>query len=126
MIDLTTEETSTSIYNQIKRGDIEGVKIGAGTHKRLAGVPFKITSKTTGGSHIVVTDDNGQFSTSSSSTSHKQNTNAGTSSQDGVWFGTSELDDSKGALLYDTYEIEELRSDSNKEYTLIPPFLLSI
>lgn len=120
MIDLTTEDTS--IYNQIKRGDIEGVKIGAGTHKRLAGVPFKITSKTTGESHIVVTDDNGQFSTASSWTSHKQNTNAGTSSEDGIWFGTSEPDDSKGALLYDTYEIEELRSDSNKEYTLIPPF----
>ena len=33
--------------NQIKRGDLEGVKIGAGTHKRLANVPFKITSKTT-------------------------------------------------------------------------------
>ncbi len=120
MIDLTTEDTS--IYNQIKRGDIEGVKIGAGTHKRLADVPFKITSKTTGESHIVITDDNGQFSTASSWTSHKQNTNAGTSSEDGIWFGTSEPDDSKGALLYDTYEIEELRSDSNKEYTLIPPF----
>lgn len=120
LIELTTEDTS--IYNQIKRGDIEGVKIGAGTHKRLAGVPFKITSKTTGESHIVVTDDNGQFSTASSWTSHKQNTNAGISSEDGIWFGTSEPDDSKGALLYDTYEIEELRSDSNKEYTLIPSF----
>lgn len=120
LIELTTEDTS--IYNQIKRGDIEGVKIGAGTHKRLTGVPFKITSKTTGESHIVITDDNGQFSTASSWTSHKQNTNAGTSSEDGIWFGTSEPDDSKGALLYDTYEIEELRSDSNKEYTLIPPF----
>lgn len=27
--------------------------------------------------------------------------------QNGIWFGTSEPDDSKGALLYDTYEIEE-------------------
>ncbi|MCB7332377.1 SpaA isopeptide-forming pilin-related protein, partial [Longicatena caecimuris] len=53
IVDLTSEESS--IYNQIKRGDIEGVKIGAGTHKRLADVPFKITSKTTGESHIVVT-----------------------------------------------------------------------
>ncbi|EPT0384566.1 hypothetical protein ACVNUM_002954 [Listeria monocytogenes] len=101
---------------------VQGVKIGAGTHKRLAGVPFKITSKTTGESYSVVTDDNGQFSTTSSWTSHKQNTNAGTSSEDGIWFGTSEPNDSKGALLYDTYEIEELRNDSNKEYTLIPSF----
>ena len=87
---------------------MEGVKIGAGTHKRLANVPFKITSKTTGESHIVVTDKNGQFSTASDWASHKKNTNAGTSSEDGIWFGISEPDDSKGALLYDTYEIEEL------------------
>ena len=53
---MTKCKVSHSIYNQIKRGDLEGVKIGAGTHKRLANVPFKITSKTTGESHIVVTD----------------------------------------------------------------------
>ena len=120
IVDLTDKDHS--IYNQIKRGDIEGVKIGAGTHKRLADVPFKITSKTTGESHIVVTDDNGQFSTSSDWASHKHNTNKGQSSEDGVWFGTSEPDDSKGALPYDTYIIEELRCESNKGFTLIPPF----
>ena len=120
IVDLTSEESS--IYNQIKRGDIEGVKIGAGTHKRLADVPFKITSKTTGESHIVVTDKNGQFSTASDWASHKHNTNAGKTSEDGVWFGSSEPDDSKGALLYDTYEIEELRCASNKGFKLIPAF----
>ena len=120
IVDLTDE--SHSIYNQIKRGDLEGVKIGAGTHKRLANVPFKITSKTTGESHIVVTDKNGQFSTASDWASHKKNTNAGTSSEDGIWFGTSEPDDSKGALLYDTYEIEELVCESNKGMKLIPAF----
>ena len=120
IVDLTGE--SHSIYNQIKRGDLEGVKIGAGTHKRLANVPFKITSKTTGESHIVVTDKNGQFSTASDWASHKKNTNAGTSSEDGIWFGISEPDDSKGALLYDTYEIEELACESNKGMKLIPAF----
>ena len=124
IVDLTGEETS--IYNQVKRGDIEGVKMAAGTHKRLANVPFKITSVTTGESHIVVTDENGQFSTSSAWTSHKNNTNRGESSTDGVWFGTSEPDDSKGALLYDTYEIEELRCDSNKGLTLIPAFQIVV
>ena len=119
-VDLTDE--AHSIYNQIKRGDIEGVKIGAGTHKRLADVPFRITSKTTGENHVVVTDDNGQFSTSADWASHKHNTNAGKTSEDGVWFGTSEPDDSKGALPYDTYVIEELRSDSNKGFELISPF----
>ena len=120
IIDLTG--TDTSIYNQVKRGDLEGVKIGAGTHQRLAGVPFRITSKTTGESHIIVTDDNGQFSTSSDWASHKNNTNAGKTSEDGIWFGTSEPDDSKGALLYDTYIIEELRCESNKGFELIPAF----
>ena len=120
IVDFTDEVHS--VYNQIKRGDIEGVKIGDGTHKRLANVPFRITSKTTGESHIIVTDKNGQFSTAADWVSHKQNTNAGKSSEDGIWFGTSEPDDSKGALLYDTYEIEELRCDSNKGMTLIPAF----
>ena len=120
IVDLTG--TDTSIYNQVKRGDLEGVKIGAGTHQRLAGVPFRITSKTTGESHIIVTDDNGQFSTSSDWASHKNNTNAGKTSEDGIWFGTSEPDDSKGALIYDTYIIEELRCDSNKGFELIPAF----
>ena len=120
IVDLTDE--SHSIYNQIKRGDLEGVKIGAGTHKRLANVPFKITSKTTGESHIVVTDKNGQFSTASDWASHKKNTNAGASSEDGIWFGSSEPDDSKGALFYDTYEIKELSCESNKGMKLIPVF----
>jgi LPXTG-motif cell wall-anchored protein len=120
IVDLTDE--AHSIYNQIKRGDIEGVKIGAGTHKRLADVPFRITSKTTGENHVLVTDDNGQFSTSADWASHKHNTNAGKTSEDGVWFGTSEPDDSKGAMPYDTYIIEEMRCDSNKGFELIPPF----
>ena len=120
IVDLTDE--AHSIYNQIKRGDLEGVKIGDGTHKRLANVPFRITSKTTGESHIIVTDANGQFSTAADWVSHTQNTNAGENSEDGIWFGTSTPDDSKGALLYDTYTIEELRCDSNKGMTLIPAF----
>ena len=120
IVDLTDEEHS--IYNQIKRGDIEGVKIAAGTHKRLANVPFRITSKTTGESHVIVTDANGQFSTSADWVSHTQNTNEGKTSEDGIWFGTSAPDDSKGALPYDTYTIEELHCDSNKGMILIPAF----
>lgn len=124
IVDLTDKEYS--IYNQVKRGDIEGVKISAGTHERLEDVPFRITSKTTGESHIVVTDKNGQFSTASDWASHKHNTNAGKTSEDGIWFGTYEPDDSKGALIYDTYEIEELRCESNKGYKLIPTFEIII
>ena len=69
-----------------------------------------------------MTDANGQFSTAADWVSHTQNTNAGENSEDGIWFGTSTPDDSKGALLYDSYTIEELRCDSNKGMTLIPAF----
>ena len=98
IVDLTGGDTS--VYNQIKRGDLEGVKIGDGTHKRLADVPFRITSKTTGESHIIVTDDNGQFSTSAEWASHKHDTNEGKDSTDGVWFGASEPDDTNRNLLH--------------------------
>ena len=104
IVDLIDE--AHSIYNQIKRGDIEGVKIGAGTHKRLADVPFRITSKTTGENHVVVTDDNGQFSLLLTE-AHKHNTNAG-KTEDGVWFGTSEPDDMSALPYGVTYIIEEM------------------
>ena len=102
IVDLTG--TDTSIYNQVKRGDLEGVKIGAGTHQRLAGVPFRITSKTTGESHIIVTDDNGQFSTSSDWASHKHNTNAGKTSED----GKKEIEAGKDVTIIDTVTLDGL------------------
>lgn len=120
IVDLTDSEHS--IYNQIKRGDLKGIKIADKTHKRLSEISFKITSKTTGESHVVVTDDNGEFSTESSFAKHSYHTNQGKSSEDGIWFGSSKVNDEKGALPYDTYIIEELESKNNKEHKLIPPF----
>ena len=120
IVDMTG--TDNSILNQIKRGDLEGVKIADSTHKRLSGVPFRITSKTTGESHIVITDDNGYFSTAASWNPHTQNTNAGENAESGVWFGGGTPDDNKGALPYDTYTIEEMRSEGNQDFELIPPF----
>lgn len=124
IVDLTGADRS--IHNQIKRGDLEGVKIGSGSHKRLAGVPFEIRSKTTGESHLVVTDRNGQFSTSADWAPHTENTNRGETSEDGVWFGTSAPDDAYGALPYDTYEIIERECEANEGYRLIPPFEVTI
>lgn len=124
IVDLTGADRS--IHNQIKRGDLEGVKIGSGSHKRLAGVPFEIRSKTTGESHLVVTDKNGQFSTSADWAPHTENTNRGETSEDGVWFGTSAPDDAYGALPYDTYEIIERECEANEGYDLIPPFEVTI
>lgn len=111
---------ATAIKNDPIRYDIKGVKVADGTSKRLSYVPFEIVSDTTGETHIIMTDANGMFSTESSWNPHGQNTNRGTSENDGVWFGDiNTLDESKGALLYDTYTLRELPCESNKGYKLL-------
>ena len=110
---------TSSVEEQIYRGDLELVKVSDGEQKRLADVPFTITSVTTGESHTIVTDKNGYASTASKWNKHTQNTNRGETSEDGVWFGSSTPDDSKGALIYDQYVIEEQRCESNKGMNLL-------
>ena len=119
--------------NQVMRSDLEFTKKGDDGQDRLAGVAFKLTSKTTGESHVVVTDENGYFSSASSWNKHTHETNANDWALDaegvidsskldataGVWFGGTTPDDSKGALPYDTYAIEELRCTANEGYQLI-------
>ena len=119
--------------NQVMRSDLEFTKKGDDGQDRLAGVAFKLTSKTTGESHVVVTDGNGYFSSASSWNKHTHETNANDWALDaegvidsskldataGVWFGGTTPDDSKGALPYDTYLIEELRCSANEGYQLI-------
>ena len=121
---VSLDNNEGAIKNQVKRGDLNFVKVADSTLERLANVPFKITSKTTGESHIVVSDVNGQVDTSSSWNPHSQNTNRGETSKDGVWFsGTTEkevpVNDEKGALPYDTYLIEEQRCEANEGYKLL-------
>ena len=119
--------------NQVMRSDLEFTKKGDDGQDRLAGVAFKLTSKTTGESHVVLTDENGYFSSASSWNKHTHETNANDWALDaegvidsskldataGVWFGGTTPDDSKGALPYDTYLIEELRCTANEGYQLI-------
>ena len=122
-----------SIENQIMRSDLEFTKKGEDGQDRLAGVAFKLTSEATGESHVVVTDENGYFSSASSWNKHTHETNANDWALDaegvidsskldataGVWFGGTKPDDSKGALPYGTYAIEELRCTANEGYQLI-------
>lgn len=122
-----------SIENQIMRSDLEFTKKGEDGQDRLAGVAFKLTSEATGESHVVVTDENGYFSSASSWNKHTHDTNANDWALDaegvidsskldataGVWFGGTTPDDSKGALPYGTYAIEELRCTANEGYQLI-------
>ncbi len=110
---------ASSVEEQIYRGDLELVKVSDGEQKRLSDIPFTITSVTTGETHTIVTDKNGYASTASNWNKHTQNTNRGETSEDGVWFGSSTPDDSKGALIYDQYVIEEQRCEANKGMNLL-------
>ncbi|MCI8834991.1 MAG: VaFE repeat-containing surface-anchored protein [Ruminococcus sp.] len=116
--------TSVESMEQIIRGDLELTKIGGGDtqHKRLAGVPFRITSRTTGESHVIVTDRNGYASTESAWNPHGQYVNRGKTEKDGVWFGAEPVVEKQGALPYDTYEIREIECEGNQGYRLIEPF----
>ena len=136
------------VAEQVYRSDIEFTKKADNSSDRLAGVPFKVTSLTTGESHIAVTDENGYFSSASSWNAHDSNTNANdwalTASDTidstkldanaGFWFGnnsvldgngttatsdTVKADNKLGALPFDTYSVEELRCSANEGYALI-------
>ena len=131
-------EDAPTVREQVKRGDIAFNKVHGEDMTGLTGVPFKITSKTTGENHIAITDVNGVLTTEASACPHTQNTNGndaalnadGTvdesklSIDNGLWFSGSKdaqtaADDSKGALPYDTYTFEELRCSANDSLNLV-------
>ena len=123
-------------YNQVIRGDLQFVKVGEGGESnmhRFANVAFKLTSQTTGESHIVVTDENGEVRTETEWNPHSQNTNGNDDVEDetlwddhaGTWFGltteswTVDVQDDLCALPYDTYTLEELPCSANEGYELV-------
>ena len=123
-------------YNQVVRGDLQFIKVGEGGEAnmaRFANVAFKLTSQTTGESHIVVTDENGEVRTTTEWNPHSQNTNGNDEITDetlwddyaGTWFGlTSEgwmvdVQDELCALPFDTYTLEELPCEGNQGYELV-------
>ena len=132
-----SEDTPT-VREQVKRGDIAFNKVHGEDMTGLANVPFKITSKTTGESHIAITDVNGILATEASACPHTQNTNGNDAAlkadgsidesklsiDNGLWFSGSKdaqttADNSKGALPYDTYTFEELRCSANNSLNLV-------
>ncbi|MCI6844651.1 MAG: VaFE repeat-containing surface-anchored protein, partial [Coriobacteriaceae bacterium] len=130
--------TDSPLEEQAIRGDLSAVKADEDSMERMAGVPFLVTSETTGEWHVVVTDENGMLDTSSSWNPHTQRTNANDAAYDpatgtvddskldstaGLWFsgsadGATPVDDSLGALPYDTYTVRELRSAANEGHNL--------
>lgn len=118
--------------NQVKRGDLELVKADEDSQRRMPNVPFRITSKATGESHVLVTDANGYATTAASFNKHTHRTNYNDTAADGsydpeagVWFGLTqegwavEPDDGLGALPYDVYDIEELPCKANEGRQLV-------
>ena len=97
--------TSKPVTNQVIREDFHFIKKDAETMERMANVPFVITSKTTGESHIIVTDENGEFNSSAWQTNetkgikHSENTN---------------INDRNGAVV----------KDSKGNYKVVKPNLL--
>ena len=139
---------AAEVPEQVYRSDFEFTKKAENGSEHLAGVPFKVTSLTTGESHIAVTDENGYFSSASSWNAHDGNTNAndwaltadGTidsarlNASAGFWFGNNTVagedgnattgdalkaDNSLGAMPFDTYSVEELRCTANEGYALV-------
>ena len=117
---------------RVLRADLKFKKIALDTNEPLSGIVFKITSKTTGESHVVVTDANGMIDTSK--IKHSENTNAADTDSKtigGTWFygnkdGNGTVDDTLGALPFDTYEITEIATDTNTEYRLITPITVDL
>ena len=123
-------------YNQVIRGDLQFVKVGEGGESnmhRFANVAFKLTSQTTGESHILITDENGEVRTEASWNPHSQATNGNDGVEDeaawddhaGTWFGLTteswmvDVQDELCALPYDTYTLEELPCKGNQGYELV-------
>ncbi len=119
------------------RGDLMLIKKDGKTEEPMAGIPFSVTSKTTGESHIIVTDKNGIASTASSAILHSEKTNGNDKFDEkqileptGVWFSGSDVailvDDGRGALPYDDYIVKELPCNSNSDYVLSEEFEISV
>ena len=106
-----------SVADKIKRGDFKLTKIDTDNQNRMGDIPFRVTNKATGESHIIKTDENGYYSSESSWNAHSKNTNGG-GAYDGLWFSTGDgkaaVDDSLGAMPYGDYTLEELSCDNNR------------
>ncbi|MGN0361973.1 MAG: VaFE repeat-containing surface-anchored protein [Bilifractor sp.] len=109
---------------QATRGGLNFQKRDA-NNSPMSGVPFVITSETTGESHVIIADADGKVNTEANK--HSNNTNGNDSlvrktaeggyicddpskldASAGIWFGDAAPDDTKMALLFDKYTISEV------------------
>ena len=120
---LTSGATNTLVFeDDIVRGDVKFTKKD-NNGEPMANVVFRIQSNSYPYEyHFVISDESGVVDTSNQHAQHTYNTN-GYDDMDkygltylgyGTWFGEAPVDNSKGALPYDSYTITEWKCNANK------------
>lgn len=125
----------TDFTNDLIRSELRFVKVDGNTGEHLSNIPFRVTDKKTGESHIIVTDVNGIFDSSVYTNKQRNNANdaavtadgtvneALLDSNSGVWFSGSLTQrpavDGLNSFPYGTYVVEELLTSKNSDYTMI-------
>ena len=121
--------------NDLIRSELRFVKVDGNTGEHLSNIPFRVTDKKTGESHIIVTDVNGIFDSSVYTNKQRDNANdaavgadgsvneALLDSNSGVWFSGSlnqrPAVEGLNSFPYGTYVVEELLTSKNSDYTMI-------
>ena len=130
------EADGRGIDDQVKRMDLRFQKKDENTMETMANVAFRVTSETTGESHIIVTDANGIFDSSNFDEDMCDNANDAAIAEDGsidetkldathgIWFTgltdtTTQAHDGLSAFVYDTYRVEELATSTNADHKLV-------
>lgn len=136
-IQYETNMNAVTFTDRVVRGDLSFVKKNSDTGEALAYIPFGITNNATGETHYILTDANGNFT---STTGKTTNTNANDdvlskygdkdvvpqsvidslAKDAGLWFGMGSeetmtaANDSYGAFVYGTYTITELKTEATR------------
>ena len=132
-IQYESDTNAVTFMDRVVRGDLSFVKKNSDTDEALAYIPFRITNNTTGETHYILTDANGNFT---SATGKTTNTNANDvvlsqygdkdvvpqsvidslTKDAGLWFGMGSeetmtaANDFYGSFVYGTYTITELKT----------------
>ena len=136
-IQYESDTNAVTFMDRVVRGDLSFVKKNSDTDEALAYIPFRITNNTTGETHYILTDANGNFT---SATGKTTNTNANDdvlskygdkdvvpqsvidslAKDAGLWFGMGSegsmtaANDSYSSFVYGTYTITELKTEATR------------
>lgn len=127
---LTDMQGDALASNQVQRADFHFIKKNADTMERMGPIAWRLTSKTTGESHVIVSDANGELHTKSCASGfndsgtgttgcrpHSRNTNA--NDPDAVNANGSTGKDSQGNLV--VRDASKLDADAGVWFTGIGP-----